>query len=175
MPTSISTGLSASPALCKRSVGFTPRLNGLGIQLVVYFSPRKQIGQGLFPMKQCRNIRRQPETSCNVFGPNTDCGTPHRTHGLRRVLPHTSLRPAESGRGARLCRTPRMPTRHLRDSFATQCGLDRKRKAGQLRALPAADLQKFNGGRNRVRTCGPFRVKEVRSRCAIRPYVIHAP
>ena len=28
----------------------------------------------------------------------------------------------------------------------------------------------FHGGRNRVRTCGPFRVKEVRSRCAIRPY-----
>lgn len=38
---------------------------------------------------------------------------------------------------------------------------------GQAKNMPGLW---FRGGRNRVRTCGPFRVKEVRSRCAIRPY-----
>lgn len=40
------------------------------------------------------------------------------------------------------------------------------KKRGQSKF--ASDLE-FYGGRNRVRTCDPFRVKEVRSRCAIRP------
>ena len=57
------------------------------------------------------------------------------------------------------------------------CGLPKRTGFtwGVMRAIKkrgqsefASDLE-FYGGRNRVRTCDPFRVKEVRSRCAIRP------
>ncbi len=55
--------------------------------------------------------------------------------------------------------------------FCTSCtGCAPPKQTGQSKIALTCG---FSGGRNRVRTCGLFRVKEARSRCAIRPYVVN--